>query len=930
MKTIKKLLMPILLLLLALTSCKTATNSERTVRVYADGILLKQEEVKLTDTSWQDLGDVNAPNKKGYSFLGWYWMYEGKFQEFDASKVTNDMTDIFIYANYTNELTVTYVTNTNTTIPTEVLFYNDLANKPADPEKVDYTFVGWYKDSLFTELFDFNTKVQENLTLYAKFVLTDEEYNVTFMVDGDIYRDIVTQDKKVELPPNPNASEGYRFVGWFYDAEFTKPFNGIDLISEDTVLYAKFEEYIPTYGKLSQPTISYNDGMITLASEGAVGYIYTLEYKDSFGNWSARYENQTTSSNQIDLNNNSKGEYRITVIAKGDGVYTVNSDAKTYPFNHLYLSKTSGFFFDYENMTLSFDNISHDDQYVVTYEGKEYDLGTSTIFTLPDKTIGYGVLSFTVSAYDKSGNYEHSATTYSFTYYRLEVPEFKLVDNKLVFNQRNVTYIVDDKVVKTETVEDGEILYPYNYSNRYDNSTLTIVTGWYLDKNLTTIYDYSKQRLTDDLVLYGKTTNVTDYSNDSSTTGFMTYNTNYSGTDNSHTGNRTNYLQVLETGQYYLNITPNNVSYNSTSNKYSVYNVTDRKYLISEISFNPKTSTISNRLLQLEAGKLYRLEFSTYHYNTYNISYTKIGSKFELLHDQYVINVNGKTEYFNYNKDTKYAYQLPKDSGTLTKLKISIKAVKKDCSFLESFPVNISLILDEDGNWKYDSLKINITDASNNKYQFTYNSQDGFIETVKKYGFNLTKITYNDIDYTYSNGDFVDSNYKSFSEVLNLLNVSEVEVEGTYKTYLNGITVSTNGKCDEGSNLYILQDGKYTKVEELSSRFSFQTGTDLDHNRLDTNINMLDLFHYIYEYEEDTLFIQVDGVMKKVQPQTTYPYQIQIISNGVTYEELECNLTKTITLADVFETFNELYEEQGFDISKISRMNIILNYEVVE
>ena len=68
MKTIKKLLMPILLLLLALTSCKTATNSERTVRVYADGILLKQEEVKLTDTSWQDLGDVNAPNKKGYSF----------------------------------------------------------------------------------------------------------------------------------------------------------------------------------------------------------------------------------------------------------------------------------------------------------------------------------------------------------------------------------------------------------------------------------------------------------------------------------------------------------------------------------------------------------------------------------------------------------------------------------------------------------------------------------------------------------------------------------------------------------------------------------------------------------------------------------------------------------------------------------------------
>ncbi len=45
----------------------------------------------------------------------------------------------------------------------------------------------------------------------------------------------------VELPPDP-VKEGFRFVGWYYDEAFTIPYQDGDIITNDTVLYAKFVE----------------------------------------------------------------------------------------------------------------------------------------------------------------------------------------------------------------------------------------------------------------------------------------------------------------------------------------------------------------------------------------------------------------------------------------------------------------------------------------------------------------------------------------------------------------------------------------------------------------------------------------------------------------------------------------------------------------
>gem|GEM_PF-5289821 len=51
------------------------------------------------------------------------------------------------------------------------------------------------------------------------------------------------------LPEDPEAPEGYHFVGWYYDEAFTNPYKEGDVITADTNLYAKFEKdtYKVTY-----------------------------------------------------------------------------------------------------------------------------------------------------------------------------------------------------------------------------------------------------------------------------------------------------------------------------------------------------------------------------------------------------------------------------------------------------------------------------------------------------------------------------------------------------------------------------------------------------------------------------------------------------------------------------------------------------------
>ena len=69
--------------------------------------------------------------------------------------------------------TISFETDSSTTITEQNVISGNKAAKPSDPTKDGYWFTGWYADSSFSILFNFNTAVTADTTLYARWAVPD-------------------------------------------------------------------------------------------------------------------------------------------------------------------------------------------------------------------------------------------------------------------------------------------------------------------------------------------------------------------------------------------------------------------------------------------------------------------------------------------------------------------------------------------------------------------------------------------------------------------------------------------------------------------------------------------------------------------------------------------------------------------------------------
>ena len=90
------------------------------------------------------------------------------------------------------------------------------ANKPADPVRQDYRFLGWFTDKEGTQEFDFSsTTIDANLTLYASWV---QELAVSFdLDDGSAATKVAAAvNQPISVFDAPSVlREGYQFDGWY-------------------------------------------------------------------------------------------------------------------------------------------------------------------------------------------------------------------------------------------------------------------------------------------------------------------------------------------------------------------------------------------------------------------------------------------------------------------------------------------------------------------------------------------------------------------------------------------------------------------------------------------------------------------------------------------------------------------------------------------
>lgn len=108
---------------------------------------------------------------------------------------------------------------------------------PQAPVKDGYFFDGWYTDSEYTEVFDFETGINGNTTIYAKYT---KGVTLEFANTGDtaVEKVVVRPNTAITAPDVTPVKEGAYFNGWYADEDCTIEFDFTAGVAVDTVVYA--------------------------------------------------------------------------------------------------------------------------------------------------------------------------------------------------------------------------------------------------------------------------------------------------------------------------------------------------------------------------------------------------------------------------------------------------------------------------------------------------------------------------------------------------------------------------------------------------------------------------------------------------------------------------------------------------------------------
>ena len=220
----------------------------------------------------------------------------------------------------TERYTVTFNSNGGTAVASQTVDKNGKVTRPTDPTRSGYTFGGWFKDTGFTNAWDFNTDtVTANTNLYAKWSLNQQpqpqgSYTVTFNVNGGstVSAQTVLSGGKVTKPTDPTKT-GYTFGGWFKDTAFKYAWNfATDTVTSNVTLYAKWTENSEQPSVKKKFTVTFNSNKGTSVASQTIeegnrvtkptdptksGYKFAGWYKDSAFKTAWNFTTDTVTAN---------------------------------------------------------------------------------------------------------------------------------------------------------------------------------------------------------------------------------------------------------------------------------------------------------------------------------------------------------------------------------------------------------------------------------------------------------------------------------------------------------------------------------------------------------------------------------------------------------------------------------------------------------
>ena len=151
---------------------------------------------------------------------------------------------LIIFGNKSETFTVSFYTDGGSKVEFQWVKSGESASRPTDPTKEGYVFDDWY---IGNDIYDFSSKVNKDITLYAKWRESNGEDDViakkivvTFDSDGgsEVESQTIEENGTINQPTNP-TKKNYQFVSWQLDGE---DFDFDSKLTSDITLVAKWKK----------------------------------------------------------------------------------------------------------------------------------------------------------------------------------------------------------------------------------------------------------------------------------------------------------------------------------------------------------------------------------------------------------------------------------------------------------------------------------------------------------------------------------------------------------------------------------------------------------------------------------------------------------------------------------------------------------------
>jgi len=218
------------------------------------GKLLKTEEVP----HGQDAVAPTELDVQGYDFDTWDNVF------------TNVQDDLVITALYNiKNYTVTFKNGNNgNVVYTKEVTYDETVQRPDDSSvvTVGYSVYGWYTDEEMTEVYDFNSSIKGDLTLYGDIDVTI--LTLRFIADGVVVKEakVAYGSNYTEVLPEIPEKTGYNVIGWSQTS--------LEGITNDLDILATYEiktyvvRFVYSDGTTEEIIVKHGTTIVELPSKG--------------------------------------------------------------------------------------------------------------------------------------------------------------------------------------------------------------------------------------------------------------------------------------------------------------------------------------------------------------------------------------------------------------------------------------------------------------------------------------------------------------------------------------------------------------------------------------------------------------------------------------------------------------------------------------